>query len=405
MSKFFNKLRSSDKDANHQQQQQPQQQQQQQQHNDADGETLPESKMTIIGHLIKQIKPGSEIKHLVLPCFLLQPRSLLDSLTDFFRCLDDLFEVQNIDNEEERFVQMTKFVLSGWHTRPKGIKKPFNPIVGEVFDCYWPSLENSENEDDKTHFVAEQISHHPPHSAFCLYNKKREVIVNGNISTNYVKFYGNFAESSLEGKMVFHFLKRKETYELTLPVIGVRGILIGRLGTFTSGKTTLRKLNSDYIAHMEFLSKSVIGSSKHHNGIKATINHGAKTLHKIKGNWDSQLILVPNSGHERKLFDVSTAKVYPPKQLPLDQQPLNSSEHIWKVVEEGILSNNDEMTAKEKNVIEERQRKDENHRRDNNIPWIPERFVLREKNSTFPHTYIYKDLESIFPQIASKPVS
>ncbi|EFA76562.1 oxysterol binding family protein [Heterostelium album PN500] len=368
-----------------------------------DEETLTESKKDILMHLIKQIKVGSEIKHIALPCFLLQPRSLLESLTDNFNCLEELFKIQTIENEQERFIQFIKFSLSAWNTRPKGIKKPFNPIIGETYDCFWDSGDSNGD----SHFISEQISHHPPHSAFCFYNKKEGIIVNANLSTNYVKFYGNFAESSLKGTIVYHFLRTNDTYEMTMPTIGVRGILLGKLGSYVNGKTVIRKMGTSYTANIEFLSKSIVGSSKHHNGVKGTIDFENKHLYKIKGNWDNQVIISPIShGSDIVLLNVHNVKLYPHKSIPFDQRPETDSSHIWKIVEEGILSNNDQVTSKEKQRIEENQRKDEQYRKDNGIKWVPKNFVLKGNPLDFPPNYVYKELENIFPEVyASKPTS
>lgn len=51
--------------------------------------------------------------------------------------------------------------------------KPYNPILGEQFYCYW------KHRDSKTEFHAEQVSHHPPISAAHLLNKKKKLEFNG----------------------------------------------------------------------------------------------------------------------------------------------------------------------------------------------------------------------------------
>ena len=48
-----------------------------------------------------------------------------------------------------------------------GVKKPYNPILGEVFQCQYDW-----GDAGKTLYVAEQVSHHPPVSAFYSTNRK-----------------------------------------------------------------------------------------------------------------------------------------------------------------------------------------------------------------------------------------
>ncbi|EGG18348.1 oxysterol binding family protein [Cavenderia fasciculata] len=383
---------------------------------------LNESKRTIISHLLKQIKFGEPIKHLSLPCFVLQPRSMLESFTDTFNCLDELYRIQEIQDDEKRFIQFLKFSLTAWHTRPKGIKKPFNPVIGELYDCYWdPSIDEkekmqgtTETGDDVSHFVSEQISHHPSCSAFCFYNKNRGVVVNGNVNPTYVKFYGNFAESSLRGLIVYHFLKINQVYEMTLPVIGVRGVVLGKLAPFVNGKAVIRSADGKYQAHLEYLTNGLLSSSKNHNGIKGHVTVNGKTLYKIKGHWDSQIFITPDSSsissanlpNDHILMDCKKLKKYSHFNYPIERQPKNSSENIWRVVIDSINNNDDKTTAEEKARIEQKQRVEEAQRKEKGVSWVPERFVLKPYNSEYPETYIYKDLESIFPNYySSKPTS
>ena len=67
----------------------------------------------------------------------------------------------------------------------QGLKKPYNPIIGEMFRCMWPNTAN----DSKTFFISEQVSHHPPVSAFYCSNRKDGYVIGGTILAK-SKFYG-----------------------------------------------------------------------------------------------------------------------------------------------------------------------------------------------------------------------
>ena len=57
--------------------------------------------------------------------------------------------------ESEPFMRMKAVVqwyLSGFYKKPKGLKKPYNPIIGETFRCYWDHKNGS-----KTFYLAEQV--------------------------------------------------------------------------------------------------------------------------------------------------------------------------------------------------------------------------------------------------------
>ena len=37
----------------------------------------------------------------------------------------------------QRMKTVVQWYLSGFYKKPKGLKKPYNPILGETFRCYW----------------------------------------------------------------------------------------------------------------------------------------------------------------------------------------------------------------------------------------------------------------------------
>lgn len=75
-------------------------------------------------------------------------------------------------------VQVVKWYMSAYHAGRKSTvaKKPYNPILGEVFQCHWNIPGFTETADNtpvvngpipwctrgQLSFVAEQVSHHPP---------------------------------------------------------------------------------------------------------------------------------------------------------------------------------------------------------------------------------------------------
>lgn len=73
-------------------------------------------------------------------------------------------------------IQVIRWYLSSYHAGRKSTvaKKPYNPILGEIFRCHWQVNNGGAsgapvNEGpvpwcgpDQLTFVAEQVSHHPP---------------------------------------------------------------------------------------------------------------------------------------------------------------------------------------------------------------------------------------------------
>lgn len=57
--------------------------------------------------------------------------------------------------EDDAFTRMkgvVKWYLSGFYKKPQGLKKPYNPLLGETFRCYWQHGNGS-----RTFYIAEQV--------------------------------------------------------------------------------------------------------------------------------------------------------------------------------------------------------------------------------------------------------
>jgi hypothetical protein len=48
---------------------------------------------------------------------------------------------------------IVKWYVSGFYKKPKGLKKPYNPILGETFRCSWKHPNGS-----RTFYLAEQVN-------------------------------------------------------------------------------------------------------------------------------------------------------------------------------------------------------------------------------------------------------
>ena len=101
---------------------------------------------------------------------------------------DFFFSITDYETPKQRFIQVVKWYLSAFHAGRKSAvpKKPYNPILGEVFQCHYDlGATSSEDQvkdgpvpwasENEVTFIAEQTSHHPP-------SKKKEIIFKSNIN-------------------------------------------------------------------------------------------------------------------------------------------------------------------------------------------------------------------------------
>ncbi|CAF3956583.1 unnamed protein product, partial [Rotaria magnacalcarata] len=121
--------------------------------NAAQTEEVAEENKSLIMHLLKQVRPGMDLSKVVLPTFILEPRSFLEKLSDYYHHCDILEEAVNSPDPLIRMKTIIKFYLSGFYKKPKGLKKPYNPVLGEVYRCFF----HHTKADSKTFYLAEQL--------------------------------------------------------------------------------------------------------------------------------------------------------------------------------------------------------------------------------------------------------
>lgn len=69
-----------------------------------------------------------------------------------------MLPIAKVGDPAQRFVEVLRFYMAGWHVRPAGVRKPLNPILGEFCTGYWTFKDQS-----TALYIAEQVSHHVRH--------------------------------------------------------------------------------------------------------------------------------------------------------------------------------------------------------------------------------------------------
>ncbi|BFZ04833.1 hypothetical protein BsWGS_07872 [Bradybaena similaris] len=338
-------------------------------------EEVNDENRSLIWTLVKQVRPGMDLSKVVLPTFILEPRSFLDKLTDYYYHADILSQAVQQETALERMKMVIKWYLSGFYKKPKGLKKPYNPIIGETYRCYWVHPQTN----SRTFYVAEQISHHPPISAFHVTNRHDGFNINGCILAK-SKFYGNSISAILEGVATLTFLERGEDYLITMPYAHCKGILLGTLTMEMGGKVTLDCPKTGYHCDLDFKLKPFFGNGESANRITGCIRMGSEVLCTFEGHWDQQIYIKELTNRDQVVFWDPCAEVRARRlkkyTVPVDLQRDNESERLWMKVSEAIVEQNMHKATDEKHRLEEKQRTEAKDRHRNQQEWIPKWFTL-----------------------------
>ncbi|XP_021120103.1 oxysterol-binding protein-related protein 5 isoform X2 [Heterocephalus glaber] len=349
-------------------------------------ETVSEENKNLMWVLLRQLRPGMDLSRVVLPTFVLEPRSFLNKLSDYYYHADLLSRAAVEDSAYGRIKLVLRWYLSGFYKKPKGIKKPYNPILGETFRCCWLHPQTNSH----TFYIAEQVSHHPPVSAFHISNRKDGFCMSGSITAK-SRFYGNSLSALLDGKATLTFLNRAEDYTLTMPYAHCRGLLYGTMTLELGGKVTIACEKNNLQVELDFKLKPFFGGSTHINQISGKIMSGEEVLARLTGHWDRDVFIKEEGSGNSELFWTPSKEVQAQRlkrhTVLFEEQTELESERLWQHVTRAILEGDQHKATQEKFILEEAQRQRSRERQQNLTPWKPQLFHLDPLTQEWRYRY------------------
>uniref|UniRef100_A0A8D0DYM4 Oxysterol-binding protein n=1 Tax=Salvator merianae TaxID=96440 RepID=A0A8D0DYM4_SALMN len=349
---------------------------------DAEGESVEEHK-SVIMHLLSQVRLGMDLTKVVLPTFILERRSLLEMYADFFAHPDLFVSISDQKDPKDRMVQVVKWYLSAFHAGRKGsvAKKPYNPILGEIFKCHWvlPGGEQEDNMEtvadgpipwvtqNSVTFVAEQVSHHPPISAFYAECFSKKIQFNAHIWTK-SKFLGMSIGVHNIGQGCVSCLDYDEHYILTFPNGYGRSILTVpwiELG----GECSISCSKTGYNANIIFHTKPFYGGKKHRVTAEIFSPNEKKSFCSIEGEWNGVMYAKYATGENVVFIDTKKMPIVKKKVRKLEDQEEYESRSLWKDVTYNLKIRDIDAATEAKHRLEERQRAEARARKEKEIPW------------------------------------
>ncbi|XP_034438007.1 oxysterol-binding protein-related protein 9 isoform X1 [Hippoglossus hippoglossus] len=351
---------------------------------DGEGESVEEHK-SVIMHLLSQVRLGMDLTKVVLPTFILERRSLLEMYADFFAHPDLFVSIAEQEEPRDRMVQVVKWYLSAFHAGRKGsvAKKPYNPILGEVFYCHWDLPTEAEELPPPTEtisegpvpwsssnsvcFVAEQVSHHPPISAFYAECLNKKIQFNAHIWTK-SKFLGMSIGVHNIGQGCVSCLEHDEHYILNFPNGYGRSILTVpwvELG----GECNISCSKSGYSANIVFHTKPFYGGKKHRITAEIFAPNDKKSYCSIEGEWNGVMYAKWASGENTVFIDTRRIGIIKKKVRKLEDQLDYESRRLWRDVTLNLKLKDIDSATDAKHRLEEKQRAEARERKENEQQW------------------------------------
>ncbi|OBT51255.1 hypothetical protein VE04_07281 [Pseudogymnoascus sp. 24MN13] len=245
-------------------------------------------------------------------------------------------------------------------------KKPLNPFLGELFLGKWVDAAGT------TELVSEQVSHHPPVTAYSIYNKEKGVQLQG-----YNAQKASFARTinvKQIGHAVYSIPAFDETYLITLPNLHIEGLVFGAPFVELNDKTYITS-SSGFTAKIDYSGR----------GWESSI------LYTITGQWNKTFeVREGKKGAVVVDYDAEASAPTPLTIAPLEQQDPMESRRAWSKVAAGIAAGDMDATGVEKSKIENEQRALRAKEKEDGSEWTRRYFTRVESD---------KLLEALAPKI------
>uniref|UniRef100_A0A8C2Q692 Oxysterol-binding protein n=1 Tax=Cyprinus carpio TaxID=7962 RepID=A0A8C2Q692_CYPCA len=218
---------------------------------------------------------GKDLSKVAMPVQLNEPLNTLQRLCEELEYSELLDKAAHTQDPFERMVYIATFAVSGYassYYRAGG--KPFNPVLGETYECDRP--------DKGFCFVAEQVSHHPPISA-CHAESKNFIFWQDVRWRN--KFWGKSMEIVPVGKTHVVLPGFGDHYEWNKVTSCIHNILSGQRWIEHYGEISIKNSNSEKCQCKVTFIKAKYWSSSMNEVEGAVTDHKGKVVHKLFGKW------------------------------------------------------------------------------------------------------------------------
>ncbi|XP_038049066.1 oxysterol-binding protein-related protein 6-like isoform X2 [Patiria miniata] len=215
---------------------------------------------------------GKDLSKIAMPVALNEPLSMLQVLTEELEYSELLDKAAETDDPYKRMVYVASFAASSYaSTYYRAGTKPFNPLLGETYECV--------REDKGFRFVAEQVSHHPPISACHCESKNFIYTQEVRIKT---KFWGKSMEIIPAGTINIRIPRYNDHYKFNKVTSCVHNILSGERWLDHYGECLIT--NGRIICKLTFTKASYWSNRRHE--VHGVITDDGQVVHELFGKWN-----------------------------------------------------------------------------------------------------------------------
>ena len=220
---------------------------------------------------------GRELSKITMPVHWNEPLSLLQRITEYMNYSHLLMSAPALDAPLARLQQVATFAVSALASNNMRMGKPFNPLLGETYECV--------REDKGFRYIAEQVSHHPPVS--CVQAEGADWSWSQALRIR-SKFWGKSMEFQPEGKIGLKLRSHGEEYSWNKVTSCIHNILGQERWVDLYGESVIQCPQSGLTAKIQFV-KASYWSNKRHELFGTITDKRGEVLTNMFGKWSEAL--------------------------------------------------------------------------------------------------------------------
>ncbi|XP_043194693.1 oxysterol-binding protein-related protein 2-like [Amphibalanus amphitrite] len=229
---------------------------------------------------------GKELTKVPMPVSFNEPLSFLQRMAELMEYSELLQLAAGQEDSVSRMELVAAFAVSGLACNWGRTAKPFNPLLGETYEL----------ERNGFRMVCEQVSHHPPVTAFHAEGDQYQF--HGSVHPK-LKFLGRSLEISPRGTLAVELPGHEETYTWSNVNCYVHNVVVGKLWVEQQGTMTITNHKTGDTCTLVFKSSS---SSKSSHRVEGFIQDRMKTRHRfLYGKWTEYLRSMDIESYENNL--------------------------------------------------------------------------------------------------------
>nr|CAH7728422.1 unnamed protein product [Callosobruchus chinensis] len=232
---------------------------------------------------------GKDLSKIPMPVNFSEPLSMLQRLTEDYEYADILDIAAKMGDPCEQLAYVAAFTISAYSTTSDRTGKPFNPLLGETYEC-------DRRDDLGWRAINEQVSHHPPMVAQFCEGKQWNCWQEFTMST---KFRGKYLQVIPLGMAHVEFTSSGNRYSWRKVTTTVHNIIVGKLWVDQHGDMEIigKGKAAGIKCHLKYIPYSYFTRDSQRRVKGVVMDKSGNVRWIVNGTWDQQVEIAKVTGN------------------------------------------------------------------------------------------------------------